>query len=75
MDIMIPYLGQITRLTAQNKSVFQIAGVQKSAPEKRLIDNKKKQWLDEQSKHNHNEIDKESDDDENASKSHLDTWA
>ncbi|MEI8618704.1 hypothetical protein P4S63_20760 [Pseudoalteromonas sp. B193] len=42
MDIMIPYLGRITRLEVESKSAFHIAGVQSgSAAEKVELENKK----------------------------------
>ena len=75
MDIMIPYLGPITRLAIEPKSAFHIAGVQSSpALQKIELENKKKRELD---KKKLNVADTKSskssvnDDD----KPHLDTWA
>ncbi|GAA81177.1 hypothetical protein [Pseudoalteromonas sp. BSi20495] len=78
MDIMIPYLGRITRLEVEPKGAFHIAGVQSgSATEKVELENKKRREL--QKKKQLNMLDDQNskkksnvDDDENP---HLDTWA
>ncbi|ATC88916.1 hypothetical protein H5085_09650 [Pseudoalteromonas sp. SR43-6] len=78
MDIMIPYLGRITRLEVESKSAFHIAGVQSgSAAEKVELENKKRRELQKKKKLNmlddQNSKKKSNvDDDENP---HLDTWA
>lgn len=51
MDIMIPYLGRITRLEVESKSAFHIAGVQSgSAAEKVELENKKRRELQKKEK-------------------------
>ncbi|MBH0061023.1 hypothetical protein I6E85_07610 [Pseudoalteromonas sp. NZS71] len=75
MDIMIPYLGRITRLEVESKSAFHIAGVQSgTAAEKVELENKKRRELQKKKQLNDQNSKKKSnvDDDENT---HLDTWA
>ena len=75
MDIMIPYLGRITRLEVESKSAFHIAGVQSgAAAEKVELENKKRRELQKKKQLNDQNSKKKSnvDDDENT---HLDTWA
>ncbi|WP_024591063.1 MULTISPECIES: hypothetical protein [unclassified Pseudoalteromonas] len=75
MDIMIPYLGRITRLEVESKSAFHIAGVQSgTAAEKVELENKKRRELQKKKQLNDQKSKKKSnlDDDENP---HLDTWA
>lgn len=78
MDIMIPYLGRITRLEIESKGAFHIAGVQSgSAAEKVELENKKRRELQKKQKLNTSDkqtkrSDIESDDKKDP---HLDTWA
>ncbi|WP_165725516.1 hypothetical protein [Pseudoalteromonas sp. SA25] len=78
MDIMIPYLGRITRLEVESKSAFHIAGVQSgAAAEKVELENKKRRELQKKKKLNmlddqNNKKKSNLDDDKNP---HLDTWA
>ncbi|MEM5507756.1 hypothetical protein WNY98_02630 [Pseudoalteromonas sp. AS71] len=77
MDIMIPYLGRITRLEVESKGAFHIAGVQSgTAAEKVKLENKKRRELQKKKKLNmlddQNSKKSNLDDDENP---HLDTWA
>jgi hypothetical protein len=78
MDIMIPYLGRITRLEIESKGAFHIAGVQSgSAAEKVELENKKRRELQKKQKLNTSDkqtkrSDIESDDEKGP---HLDTWA
>ncbi|GAA75103.1 hypothetical protein P20480_1571 [Pseudoalteromonas sp. BSi20480] len=44
MDMMIPYLGRITRLSIETKGAFHIAGVQSSAASEKVeLENKKRE--------------------------------
>ena len=77
MDIMIPYLGPITRLTLESKGAFHIAGVQQSANAKKVeLEERKKREVEKQHKlafdenKSRNKTAEEDDD-----KPHLDTWA
>ncbi|MBE0361758.1 MULTISPECIES: hypothetical protein [Pseudoalteromonas] len=78
MDIMIPYLGTITRLAVESKGAFHIAGVQSgAAAEKVDLENKKKRELQKKKKLNtldeQTKKTKTSPDDDDPP--HLDTWA
>jgi hypothetical protein len=75
MDIMIPYLGTITRLAVESKGAFHIAGVQSgAAAEKVDLENKKKRELQKKKKLNTlDEQTKTSPDYDDPP--HLDTWA
>ena len=82
MDMMIPYLGKITRLSLESKGVFHIAGVQSSAASEKVeLENKKKRELQKKKKLNglsdetqppthKKSVNKDDDGIE-----HLDTWA
>lgn len=75
MDIMIPYLGTITRLVPDSKRAFYIAGVQRSAQAKKIeLEEHKKREIEEKlniSQRDEN-ITNNNDDDESP---HVDTWA
>ena len=82
MDMMIPYLGKITRLSLESKGVFHIAGVQSSAASEKVeLENKKKRELQKKKKLNglsdetlpstHKKSVNQDDD----GIEHLDTWA
>ncbi|WP_024611096.1 hypothetical protein [Pseudoalteromonas sp. TB64] len=78
MDIMIPYLGRITRLEVESKGAFHIAGVQSgAATEKVELENKKRRELQKKKKLNtfddQTQKANTSSDDEDGP--HLDTWA
>ncbi|WP_372762115.1 hypothetical protein [Pseudoalteromonas sp.] len=79
MDIMIPYLGQITRLTLEPKGAFHIAGVSKSTrSDKVQLEERKKRELEKKQKRlaieDHRDNTPSSEADQEA-ETHLDTWA
>ncbi|WP_213609821.1 hypothetical protein [Pseudoalteromonas sp.] len=77
MDIMIPYLGPITRLALESKSAFHIAGVQQSARAKKVeLEERKKREIEKQHKLSFDENkSRNKTADEDDGKPHLDTWA
>jgi len=82
MDMMIPYLGRITRLSLESKGAFYIAGVQNSvASEKIELANKKKRELQKKKKlsviqeQTEPQAKKDSVTKDDDGIEHLDTWA
>ncbi|TMP71204.1 hypothetical protein CWB76_07350 [Pseudoalteromonas sp. S1609] len=75
MDIMIPYLGQITRLALESKGAFHIAGVQQSARVKQVeLEERKKKEIEKQKKISTTNADEHNKNTDGNDK-HLDTWA
>jgi len=75
MDIMIPYLGQITRLALESKGAFHIAGVQQSARAKQVeLEERKKKEIEKQKKISTTNADEHNKNIDGNDK-HLDTWA
>lgn len=82
MDMMIPYLGRITRLSLESKGAFYIAGVQScAASEKIERENKKKRELQKKKKlsviedQTKPQVKKNSVTQDDDGIEHLDTWA
>lgn len=76
MDIMIPYLGQITKLQLQSKGAFHIAGLKESNVTVVEREKRKKRDIKRKDKINKKQLEttqnqKKTEDDE----AHLDTWA
>ncbi|MBB1417551.1 hypothetical protein H5187_09695 [Pseudoalteromonas sp. SG44-1] len=77
MDIMIPYLGQITRLQLESKGAFHIAGLKDSNAQRIEREKRKKRQLERKellSKEKLETAKKERNTDEE-DETHLDTWA
>lgn len=77
MDMMIPYLGQISRLQIESKGAFHIAGLKDSNTSRIEREKRQKKELERKeqlAKKNLDDAKKrpKSDDEED---SHLDTWA
>jgi len=82
MDMMIPNLGRITRLSLESKGAFHIAGVQSSAASDKVeLENKKKKGLHKKKKLNgltdetQPSTQKKSVNKDDDGIEHLDTWA
>ncbi|MBB1334593.1 hypothetical protein H5154_14890 [Pseudoalteromonas sp. SR44-5] len=77
MDIMIPYLGQITRLQLESKGAFHIAGLKDSNAQRIEREKRQKRQLERKellSKEKLETAKKERNTDEE-DETHLDTWA
>ncbi|KTG21607.1 hypothetical protein AUR67_05310 [Pseudoalteromonas sp. XI10] len=77
MDIMIPFLGRITRLQVESKGAFHIAGVKDANVQRIELEKRQKREIERRKKaakkddkSNKNAIEE----DEEGNK-HLDTWA
>jgi len=76
MDIMIPYLGPITRLALESKGAFHIAGVQQSARAKQVeLEERKKKEIEKQKKASFDQKKSSNSNAEDDDKPHLDIWA
>ena len=77
MDIMIPFLGRITRLQLESKGAFHIAGVKDANVQRIELEKRQKRELERRKKAAEKD-DKNSknaiEEDEEGNK-HLDTWA
>lgn len=77
MDIMIPFLGRITRLQLESKGAFHIAGVKDANVQRIELEKRQKREIERRKKAAENS-DKNSknaiEEDEEGNK-HLDTWA
>ncbi len=77
MDIMIPFLGRITRLQLESKGAFHIAGVKDANVQRIEIEKRQKREIERRKKAAESANKKDKDiieEDENGNK-HLDTWA
>ena len=77
MDIMIPYLGQITRLQLESKGAFHIAGLKDSNAQRIEHEKRQKRQLERKEllpKEKLETAKKERKTDEE-DETHLDTWA
>ena len=77
MDIMIPYLGQITRLQLESKGAFHIAGLKDSNAQRIEREKRQKRQLERKEllpKEKLETAKKERNTDEE-DETHLDTWA
>ncbi|WP_404343988.1 hypothetical protein [Pseudoalteromonas mariniglutinosa] len=77
MDIMIPYLGRITRLQLESKGAFHIAGLKDANIQKIELEKRQQREVEKRKKAAESMSDKDQaavkeDDD---SDKHLDTWA
>ncbi|NIZ04487.1 hypothetical protein [Pseudoalteromonas sp. HF66] len=77
MDIMIPFLGRITRLQLESKGAFHIAGVKDANVQRIELEKRQKREIERRKKAAEKD-DKNSknaiEEDEEGNK-HLDTWA
>ncbi|CAM4407473.1 hypothetical protein [Pseudoalteromonas ostreae] len=77
MDIMIPYLGQITRLQLESKGAFHIAGLKDSNAQRIEREKRQKRQLERKellAKEKLETARKERETNED-DETHLDTWA
>ncbi|MFK3858246.1 hypothetical protein [Pseudoalteromonas rhizosphaerae] len=77
MDIMIPYLGQITRLQLESKGAFHIAGLKDSNAQRIEREKRQKRQLERKELLRKEKLEtakKERNTDEE-DETHLDTWA
>ncbi|MFY8327367.1 hypothetical protein [Pseudoalteromonas sp. ZZD1] len=77
MDIMIPYIGQITRLQVESKGAFHIAGLKDSNAQRIEREKRQKRELERQTKMAEKAVQDRKKQQENNSDDdkHLDTWA
>ncbi|MCQ8878361.1 hypothetical protein NQT69_10160 [Pseudoalteromonas shioyasakiensis] len=77
MDIMIPYLGQITRLQIESKGAFHIAGLKDSNAQRIEREKRQKRELAQQTKMAEKAVQerKKQQENNNEDDNHLDTWA
>lgn len=77
MDIMIPFLGRITRLQLESKGAFHIAGVKDANVQRIELEKRQKREIERRKKAAESADKKDKDiieEDEDGNK-HLDTWA
>ncbi|MCG9710495.1 MULTISPECIES: hypothetical protein [unclassified Pseudoalteromonas] len=81
MDIMIPFLGRITRLQLESKGAFHIAGVKDANVQRIELEKRQKREIERRKKAAEKAAEKDDKNNKNAieedeeGNKHLDTWA
>ena len=81
MDIMIPFLGRITRLQLESKGAFHIAGVKEANVQRIELEKRQKREIERRKKAAGKAAEKDDKNSKNAieedeeGNKHLDTWA
>ena len=77
MDIMIPFLGRITRLQLESKGVFHIAGVKDANVQRIELEKRQKREIERRKKASKKEDkgNKSAIEEDEEGNKHLDTWA
>lgn len=77
MDIMIPFLGRITRLQLESKGAFHIAGVKDANVQRIELEKRQKREIERRKKtaENGQESSKNAIEEDEEGNKHLDTWA
>lgn len=77
MDIMIPFLGRITRLQLESKGAFHIAGVKDANVQKLELEKRQKREVERQKKlvKTKEEQNTDANKHDKNEEGHLDTWA
>jgi len=77
MDIMIPFLGRITRLQLESKGAFHIAGVKDANVQRIELEKRQKREIERRKKaaESANKKDKDIIEEDEDGNKHLDTWA
>ena len=77
MDIMIPFLGRITRLQLESKAAFHIAGVKDANVQRIELEKRQKREIERRKKASKKEDkgNKSAIEEDEEGNKHLDTWA
>jgi len=77
MDIMIPFLGRITRLQLESKGAFHIAGVKDANVQRIELEKRQKREIERREKaaENGDKNSKNAIEEDEEGNKHLDTWA
>ena len=77
MDIMIPFLGRITRLQLESKGAFHIAGVKDANVQRIELEKRQKREIERRKKaaKKDDESNKSVIEEDEEGNKHLDTWA
>ncbi|MBD56494.1 hypothetical protein [uncultured Pseudoalteromonas sp.] len=77
MDIMIPFLGRITRLQLESKGAFHIAGVKDANVQRIELEKRQKREIERRKKaaENGDKNSKNAFEEDEEGNKHLDTWA
>ncbi|MCK8123384.1 hypothetical protein NQU96_03775 [Pseudoalteromonas elyakovii] len=77
MDIMIPFLGRITRLQVESKGAFHIAGLKDANVQRIELEKRQKREIERRKKaaENGDKNSKNAIEEDEEGNKHLDTWA